>query len=76
MMVKAGMICTLADMDSISVAGNVVLTSTVEVNGRQYGCEGEVVTFTCQEVRSVFLKWNSPLIHQTPIVFLCQVLQL
>ena len=56
MMVKAGMICTLADMDSISVAGNVVLTSTVEVNGRQYGYEGEVVTFTCQQVRSVFLK--------------------
>ena len=68
-MVKAGMIRTLVDMDSILVAGNVVLTSTVEVDGRQYACEAEVVTFTCQEVRSVFLKWDSPFIHQTPIVF-------
>ena len=51
------------------VAGNVVLTSTVEKNGRQFACNGEMVTFTCQVFRSVYLKWNSPLIHQTPIVF-------
>ena len=55
--------------DSILLAGNVVLTSTVEENGRRFACEGEMVTFTCQVFRSVFLKWNSPLIHQTPIVF-------
>ena len=46
-----------------------MLTSTVEENGRQFACNGEMVTFTCQVFRSVFLKWNSPLIHQTPIVF-------
>ena len=46
-----------------------MLTSNVEENGRQFACNGEMVTFTCQVFRSVFLKWNSPLIHQTPIVF-------
>ena len=68
-MVEAGLICTLVDMDSISVAGSVVLTSTVEENGRRFACNGEMVTFTCQVFRSVFLTWNSPLIHQTLIVF-------
>ena len=63
------MICTFVDMDSILVAGNVVLTSTVEENGRRFACDGEMVTFTCQVFRSVFLKWNSPLIRQTPVVF-------
>ena len=69
-MVEAELICTVVDTDSISVAGNVVLTSTVEENGRRFACEGEMVTFTCQVFRSVFLMWNSPVIHQTPIVFL------
>ena len=50
-----------------SVAGNVVLNSTVEENGRQFACEGEMVTFTCQVVRSLSLQWDSPLI--SPISF-------
>ena len=54
-------------MDFISVAGNVILTSTVEENGRQYACDGEIVTFTCQIIRSFSLQWNSPLI--SPITF-------
>ena len=54
-------------MDSISVAGNVVLTSTVAEDGRQYACEGEMVTFTCQVIRSFSLQWDSPLI--SPISF-------
>ena len=54
-------------MDSILVAGNVILTSTVEENGRQYACNGEIVTFTCQIIRSFSLQWDSPLI--TPISF-------
>ena len=44
-----------------------MLTSTVEENGRQYACEGEMVTFTCQVIRSFSLQWNSPLI--SPITF-------
>ena len=63
-------ICLIAyDKNSISVAGNVMLTSTVEENGRQYACNGEMVIFTCHVLRSVFLQWNSPLICQTPFVF-------
>ena len=54
-------------MDFISVAGNVIVTSTVEENGRQYACDGEIVTFTCQIIRSFSLQWDSPLI--TPITF-------
>ena len=49
-------------MQVISVAGNVLLNSTVEEDGREYACEGEMVTFTCQVIRSAFLQWNSPLI--------------
>ena len=48
-------------MDSISFAGNVVLTSTVEENGRQYACDGEMVTFTCQVIGTLSLQWDSPL---------------
>ena len=63
-------ICLIAyDKNSILVAGNVVLTSTVEENGRQFACEGEMVTFTCHVLRSIFLQWNSPLIRQIPVVF-------
>ena len=47
-----------------SVAGNVVLTSTVEEDGRQFACKGEVVTFTCQIIRSFSIQWVSPLISQ------------
>ena len=48
-------------MDCILLAGNVVLTSTVIEDGRQFACEGELVTFTCQVVRSASLQWYSPL---------------
>ena len=54
-------------MDSILVAGNVILTTTVEEDGRRYACNGEIVTFTCQIIRSFSLQWNSPLI--SPITF-------
>ena len=50
-------------MDCISVAGNVVLTSTVKENGRKFACEGEVVIFNCQVNRSLSLQWYSPLIR-------------
>ena len=50
-------------MDCISFAGNVVLTSTVIEDGRQFACEGEMVTFTCQVIRSLSLQWRSPLIR-------------
>ena len=50
-------------MDWISVAGNVVLTSTIEENGRKFACEGEMVTFTCQVIGSLSLQWYSPLIR-------------
>ena len=55
------------DVDSTSVAGNVMLTSTVEENGRQFACDGERVTFTCQVIGSFSLQWDSPLI--IPISF-------
>ena len=51
-------------MDCILVAGNVVLTSTVVKYGRQFACEGEVVTFMCQVNRSLSLQWHSPLIRE------------
>ena len=41
----------------------MILTSTVEENGRQYACEREMVTFTCQVIRSASLQWRSPLIR-------------
>ena len=49
------------DMNSILLAGNVVLTSTVEENGRRFACEGEMVTFTCQVFGTLSLQWDSPL---------------
>ena len=58
--------CTI-NTYSISVAGNVMLTSTVEEDGRQFACDGEMVTFTCQVIRSITIQWDSPLIRQ--IVF-------
>jgi len=51
-------------MDCISLAGNVVLTSTVIEDERQFACEGEMVTFTCQVIGSASLQWHSPLICQ------------
>ena len=51
-------------MDPISVAGNVMLTSTVEEDARHFACEEEMVTFTCQVIGSLSLQWRSPLIHQ------------
>ena len=50
-------------MDWILLAGNVMLTSTVINDGRQFACEGEMVTFTCQVIRSASLQWYSPLIR-------------
>ena len=50
-------------MNCILLAGNVVLTSTVIEDGRQFACDEEVVTFTCQVVRSASLQWYSPLIR-------------
>ena len=41
-----------------------MLTSTVEENGRQFACEGEVVIFTCEVIGSLTLQWDSPLIPQ------------
>ena len=46
-----------------------MLTSTVEQNRRQFACEGEMVTFTCQVNGSLVLQWHGPLISQDPIVF-------
>ena len=51
-------------MDCILLAGNVVLTSTVIEDGRQLACDREMVTFTCQVIRSLSLQWYSPLIRQ------------
>ena len=45
----------------------MILTTTVEEDGRRYACNGEIVTFTCQIIRSFSLQWDSPLI--TPISF-------
>jgi len=55
---------------SISVVGNVVLTSTVEENGRRFACDGELVTFTCQVVQSVSLQWESLLISPSVVFVL------
>ena len=41
-----------------------MLTSTVIEDGRQFACERELVTFTCQVIRSASLQWRSPLIRQ------------
>ena len=46
-----------------------MLTSTVERDGRQFACDGEMVTFTCQVVGSLSLQWDSQLIRQDPIIF-------
>ena len=46
-------------MDSVSLAGNVVLTSTLIQDGRQFSCDGESVTFTCHVNRSATLQWHS-----------------
>ena len=40
-----------------------MLTSTVIEDGRQFACEREMVTFTCQVIRSASLQWYSPLIR-------------
>ena len=52
-----------------SVAGNVMLTSTIEEDGRQFACEGEMVTFTCQVIGSLSVQWHGPLVRQDPIIF-------
>ena len=39
-----------------------MLISTVIEDGRQFACEREMVTFTCQVIRSLSLQWQSPLI--------------
>ena len=52
-----------------SVAGNVLLTSTVEEDGRWFPCEGEMVTFICDVIGSLSLQWDSQRIRQDPIIF-------
>ena len=44
-----------------------MLTSTVKESGRQFACDGEQVTFTCQVVRSFSLEWRSS--HLNPITY-------
>lgn len=54
--------------DSDSVAGNLVLNSSVEASGRQFPCDGELVIFTCKVTRSNSLQWNSPTISSITYV--------
>ena len=51
----------------LTAADNVVLTSSLIDDGRQFACPGELVTFTCQVYDGFFLRWDSPLI--TPITY-------
>ena len=55
-------------MNSGLVTGNVVLTSSVVEDGRQFACVGEMVTFTCQVIGSSSLEWSSP--SFSPITYL------
>lgn len=54
--------------DSDSVAGNLVLNSSVAESGRQFACDGELVIFTCKVARSNSLQWNSPTISSITYV--------
>ena len=54
-------------VDSCLVAGNVMLSSSVAYNGRQFTCPGEIVLFTCQVFGSLSLEWNSPLV--SPVTY-------
>ena len=49
----------------------MTLTSSVEQDGRQVACPGEVVTFTCMVIEAVRLRWIAePFIPQSnPIDF-------
>ena len=51
----------------LTAADNVVLTSSVIDDGRQFACPGELVNFDCQVFDGFFLRWDSPLI--TPITY-------
>ena len=61
------MLCT--HVNSGSVAGQLVLNSSVTKSGRQFACDGERVTFTCEVVGSSILQWNSPSISGNPITY-------
>ena len=54
-------------VDSCLVAGNVMLSSSVAYNERQFTCPGEIVLFTCQVFGSLSLRWNSPLV--SPVTY-------
>lgn len=51
-----------------TVAGNVLLESSVVESGRQFACDGELITFTCEVFGSISLQWRNELIN--PITFL------
>lgn len=57
-------------MNSGLIAGQLVLNSSVTESGRQFSCDGERVTFTCQVVGSSILQWNSPSISNNPITYI------
>ena len=56
-------------MNSGLIIGQLVLNSSVTESGRQFACDGERVTFTCQVVGSSILQWNSPSISNNPITY-------
>ena len=51
------------------VAGNVVLNSTIAEIERRFSCEGELISFTCKVVESIFLQWTSPRFSGNPITY-------
>ena len=61
------MLCT--HVISGSVAGQLVLNSSVTQSGREFACDGERVTFTCKVVRSSILQWNIPSISDNSITY-------
>ena len=61
--------CVLLNMDCDSVPGHLTLSSNVAESGRQFACDGELVTFTCEVNGSFALEWNSPSISENPITY-------
>ena len=58
-------------LPGLASAQTVTLTSSVEQDGRQAACPGEVVTFTCMVTEATRLRWIAePFIPQSsPIDF-------
>lgn len=56
---------------NLAEAESVLLTSSVEQDGRQLACPGEVITFTCTIAKAAGIRWTAePFITQTnPIIF-------